>query len=146
LLMIYFNEIFSKNYLFNPNPGELGGIFYILGICLGSIAISIILWFLLTKIESKRSIYKKLKIKIFNPLFYLPIIGLFLIFFQWQQLPYLSFRIFMLLWIVGAILWAVFVILYILIRFPRQMREFSETEQLNKYLPRSKGMENKRMI
>jgi hypothetical protein len=26
------------------------------------------------------------------------------------------------------------------------MREFSETEQLNKYLPRSKGMENKRMI
>lgn len=64
--------------------------------------------------------------------------GLALIFFSFERLPVLSMRFLFILWIIGAIVWAVFIIKFFVKKIPAEKRKIKEHQTLKKYIPGNK--------
>lgn len=62
------------------------------------------------------------------------IIGLFIIFFNYEMVPLLSARFWLLFWGVGIIIWLVFVY-KIIIKIPQKKALMEKEKEFKKYLP-----------
>jgi len=62
------------------------------------------------------------------------IIGLFLLFFSYELIPFLSARAWLLLWGVGMIVWLAFVGLAIA-KLPKIKKDIAEKNEYKKYIP-----------
>ncbi|MCK5510685.1 hypothetical protein KAI65_04060, partial [Candidatus Parcubacteria bacterium] len=82
----------------------------------------------------KRNLYNKIWSKLH--LFSLSnlIIGLFLLFFSYELLPFLSMRLWLLLWGLGMIVWLAF-IFKIFNEIPKIKEKMAKEDEYKKYLP-----------
>lgn len=62
-------------------------------------------------------------------------LGFFLYWFAYERFPFLSMRLWVLLWAVGVIVWCVFLAIYILKTVPDQQRATAVKKEKEKYLP-----------
>ena len=82
----------------------------------------------------KRNLYNKIWNKLHFFSFTNLIIGLVLLFFGYETLPFLSMRFFVLLWGIGMIVWLMF-IFKIFNEIPRIKEKMAKEDQYKKYLP-----------
>jgi hypothetical protein len=135
--MKYFKPLITLNFWFNTNPPPFTSpVFIGLGILLVAVFIAgvIIKW----------SGYKKRR----NPPLHrilsrlgracitIAILGGFLFFVSYEQTPVVSMRFWWLVLFVAAVLWAIFIILDILSRYPAEKKALADKLAREKYLPK----------
>lgn len=130
---------FSASYLFNRSPDVNGGSLVYLSVFFIFIIIAgLLISMSLNKKEKKIPTYHELKEKIFYDSLAIGFTGILFIFFRWQQIPYFSAPILMILLLLATL--AIFV--YIIVFWRKTIRpttkNISIEEQYRKYLPQNK--------
>lgn len=127
---------FKLDYLFTnymaPVTGDVLKI--AVGIYLTLFILAIVASFL-RKRKQTNSVYKKFYQKISSFLFTFSIVGLILLFFRYQLIPFLGMRGWTLIWWAVSIVWLVFVLKYLFVDLPKKRQEQLLKEEFEKYLP-----------
>ncbi|MBL7021985.1 hypothetical protein ISR92_01525 [Patescibacteria group bacterium] len=79
--------------------------------------------------------YKRAMQKISTWCFSFSIVGLILMFFRHQLIPYLGMRAWTMIWFIICIAWMIYIIKYIVINIPKQKKDLKIREEFEKYLP-----------
>ncbi|MBI4175402.1 hypothetical protein HY523_02165 [Candidatus Berkelbacteria bacterium] len=132
-------KLLNSRYLFARRPEPNSELLFTFAILFGLILISSgLLWLYFSRRERYEPFLMRLRIRLVRWSFTTGFVGLLLIFFRWQGIPYLSSRFFLLLWLVISTVWFLTLITYLLKKFPRE-RTITQSHQLReKYLPRAK--------
>ncbi|MCB9803133.1 hypothetical protein H6761_03970 [Candidatus Nomurabacteria bacterium] len=101
---------------------------------LGSIFIALLSINKIKNIHGPKSTWKKLQLWGFS----VGPIGLLLMFFREVRAVYLGSRIWLLLWIIIALIWLGFIIYYWKIKLPLKIQTQKEKEEFEKWLPKAK--------
>jgi len=80
--------------------------------------------------------YQQLSSRLFSPLFLFGWIGLGLLFFHWQTLPYLSARILLVILLCAFLTWLINFFIYLIKSFPQEVSTWQETLRKQRYLKR----------
>lgn len=124
----------TLNFWFSSRPGVF--ISTSLKIILGFIFLLIILT-VVTSI-GKRKWVRSLYANFWNSLYYFfltnTIIGLLLTFFNYEMVPFLSARFWLLLWGVSLLIWLVF-IGRVVIKIPQKKAQLEKEKEFKKYIP-----------
>ncbi len=67
------------------------------------------------------------------------IMGLVLVFFGWQRVPFFGIRLWYLLLGLGMIVWGIYLIRYFFKYFPADPVHITDMDTFEKYLPKTKG-------
>lgn len=94
----------------------------------------ILLSALLLWLKSRKSLYRGIFKRLYGFSLSNAIIGLFLLFFNYENAIFFSARFWLLLWLIIMIIWII-IILKSLRKIPAQKRELSQSEVFKKYLP-----------
>jgi hypothetical protein len=101
--------------------------------------ILVILFFVLTLVFSflksrNKNLYSRVLRKLYT--FFLTnfIIGLLLLFFTYETVPFLSSRFWFLLWAAGIIFWLYFIVKEV-VRVPKIKQELEKEKEFKKYIP-----------
>ena len=126
-------NLLTIHFWFNMAPGSLiQGTFIFIIVFLISLFIAAVVFKILK--NRKRNLYNK----IWNKLHFFSlsnlIIGLILLFFSYEMLPFLSMRFWFLLWAIGMIVWLVF-IFKVLNEIPKVKAKMDKEDEYKKYLP-----------
>lgn len=130
---------FSSNYLFNASPSgeekmQIGlAVFFLLLIIVG-----ILVFFILGKKYHQFPPFKPPKIHIINCSLFVGITGLLLLFFRWQNIPYLSMRFLLLVLLVAFLIWLVYIIIYIRTKLIYDLKKFQVEQRYQSYIIRKK--------
>lgn len=62
------------------------------------------------------------------------IIGVFFLFFIYEQLPFLSARFWLLFWVLGMVVWLFFIIQEF-VKIPKIKQKIAEKKEFDKYIP-----------
>jgi hypothetical protein len=124
-------KLFNPGYVFESTPNSTG-LYQYLAILFG---LEIIGAILITIFNRKKSATKRVKSSFFSLFLSMGIIGLSLIFFRWQMIPYLGSRLVLVLLFIVFIIWSVFIFWYWLMILPKEMAKVKEQERFEKYLP-----------
>lgn len=65
-------------------------------------------------------------------------VGVFLMFFNYEMVPFLSSRFWFLLWAIGILVWLYFIIKKLLV-IPRIGKQIEENKEFKKYIPQRKA-------
>lgn len=88
----------------------------------------------------QRKLEDKLKQKTARKLstfFYsLSLVGMTLVFFRQQELPYLAMRLWLFAWFLACLIWFIFILRYIFIKVPKILQERRKRLEMEKYLPK----------
>lgn len=125
-------SLLSPSFWFNLRPGSMPQIErnLIIGLLL-TLIIAAIIFFILKK---KKSFYKKILINLYDFCISNAFIGLLLLFFNYELVPFFSARFWFLIWAIVAIIWLVFV-LKKLRKIPEKKKQAAEIDEIKKYLP-----------
>ncbi|MEA3398788.1 MAG: hypothetical protein U9R06_03545 [Patescibacteria group bacterium] len=128
------SNLFSLSYWTNMRPGELG--MYAQFFFVGFVVVLLLVYFLCWTIkkQKRKSLYNRIWRKISSFSLANFIISLFLLFFVYENLPFLSMRLWFLLWVAGMLVWLYFIIKEIL-KIPNIKEEMAKEEEFNKYIP-----------
>jgi len=78
-------------------------------------------------------------LKKLNGLFsFLTFVGVFILLFFWQQVPYLSSRFWLVVWFLLVVVWVGFIIRYALFVAPKRRARLEEEKKYKQYLPTKK--------
>lgn len=126
-------NLFTLKLWFNTQPGQLTPLALkgIAGLLIALLIATVI--FLLIK-NKKRSIYYRIWQKLYFFSLSNLVIGLFLFFFAYELLPFLSMRFWFLLWGIGMAVWVGFII-KVLLEIPRIKEKRIKEEEYRKYIP-----------
>lgn len=126
-------NLFTLKLWFNTQPGQLTPLALkgIAGLLIALLIATVI--FLLIK-NKKRSIYYRIWQKLYFFSLSNLVIGLFLFFFAYELLPFLSMRFWFLLWGIGMAVWVGFII-KALLEIPRIKEKRIKEEEYRKYIP-----------
>ncbi|MEA3463742.1 MAG: hypothetical protein U9R14_01560 [Patescibacteria group bacterium] len=128
------NNLLSLNLWFNPRPGQLmpqyQQYFVILTVIL--VITTIVIGFI--QARNKKNLYSGF----WSGLYYFcltnAIISLFLLFFTYEAIPFLSARFWFLLWGAEILIW-LFFLAKKLIEVPKRKKQLAEERQYKKYIP-----------
>jgi len=124
----------TLNFWFNLRPGVFTGFSFKV---VAGFVILMIVSAVVAGIGKKRWL-KSLYVGLWNSLYYFfltnAIVGLFLIFFNYEMTPFLSARFWFLLWAAGMIVWAVF-IYKVVVKIPQRKARFEKEKEFKKYIP-----------
>ena len=126
-------NLLKLSFWFNMTPGNLTqGALRLIVVSLIGLLIGAVFFKILK--NRKRNLYNKIWSKLH--LFSLSnlIIGLFLLFFSYELLPFLSMRLWLLLWGLGMIVWLAF-IFKIFNEIPKIKEKMAKEDEYKKYLP-----------
>ncbi|MCK5320074.1 hypothetical protein KAJ61_01655 [Candidatus Parcubacteria bacterium] len=126
-------NLLKLSFWFNMTPGNLTeGALRLIVIFLISLLIGAVFFKILK--NRKRNLYNKIWSKLH--LFSLSnlIIGLFLLFFSYELLPFLSMRLWLLLWGLGMIVWLA-LIFKVFNEIPKIKEKMAKEDEYKKYLP-----------
>lgn len=124
----------TLDFWFNLRPGAF------LGSSLKVISAFIFLLIILAVVAGlgKRKWSKSLYANFWNNLYYFfltnAIIGLILTFFNYEMVPFLSARFWLLLWAIGLITWLFFIV-KIVVKIPQKKVQLEKEKEFNKYIP-----------
>ncbi len=130
-------NLIKLSYWLNPLPGPwlpaLLGVVYAVFALL--VLMGIVAWWLAGKNKQNRLMMKFwLKVQRFSLV--IGITGLLLIFFRQQNFYFLSMPVWFLLLVIGALVWAYYIVRYITQTVPQRKKEIEERKIKEKYLPR----------
>lgn len=130
---------FSSSYLFDKVPtGEENLFIGLLVFFIILIIVSIISYIVLSRKSRKTPPYKAIKNHIYNCGLTIGTIGLILLFFRWQSIPYLSSRILILILLLAFLVWLVYIIIYIKIHLKHNLKAYQTELKYQSYLPQKK--------
>ena len=127
------SKFLNFGYIFESNPSSEGLYRYLLIIFGVEIIGAVIVYFF----NRQKGIFKKLKNGFFSLFLTTGIIGLTIIFFRQQQIPYLGSRLLLVLLLVTFLIWLGFIIRYWLITLPKEIIQKKQKEKFEKYLPKN---------
>ena len=129
-------KLFDPAYLFEKTPPADSSYRFLVFLFGFLVIIAIVSWFWYRRKFIKFPIYREIRSKLFNILFYPGVIGLFLIFCRWQAIPYLGSRFFLALLIIVFNIWLIYLLYFRLIIFPKEIKKQLKQENFKKYLPK----------
>jgi len=133
-----FEKFFSFNYWFSLKVTILSpqGEKILIGFVSVLLFLSLI-FLLLKKIFLKREvILSRFFKRIFKMFFTLGLLGLFFLFFRYENIYILGARFWFLLIILLGIVWAVILLIYLIKKFPKERKAIRDKELFEKYLPK----------
>jgi len=104
---------------------------------------AIVLPILIKRKSPKSSPYRNLSSKIQTPLLFFSLVGLLLIFFAWQLIPYLSAKILIVILQISFIIWLLRFFVYLLRGFSKEVRVWQDETRKLKYLQGAKRWQRK---
>lgn len=128
------NILLSPSFWFELRPGVLSPFVFRSLIVFLSLLLAGILVFNLLKKQKSAGLYRKIWVNLGTFCLGNLIIGLFLLFFAFEQLPFLAMRVWFLLWFVGMFVWILFIIKK-MSKIPDIKQEKAEKEEFQKYIP-----------
>jgi hypothetical protein len=126
------NNLLNLSFWFDLRPPALIPVFNY--IFIGFILFLIILMIVSFKFKNKHKVYKGVLISLYNFSFTNTIIGVILLFFNYQRVPFLAARFWFLFWAILILVW-LFFIYKKLKKIPAQREKIVAQEEFNKYLP-----------
>ncbi len=103
-----------------------------------AIIISAIVWLFFVRKEQQEPLLRAIRRRIVLWLFVTGLVGLFLVFFRWQGIPYFAGRIWLLLWLIISAGWLALIGSYLLKKFPKERSLYQERLLRERYLPKPK--------
>jgi len=97
-------------------------------------------WSLMKKRVNKKPLYGEIRSRLASLLFTIGGIGLVLVFFEWQAIPYLSSRLLLAILLIIFLFWISSILRYIQRDFSWKLKDFEQHERYKKYLPRPKSV------
>lgn len=125
-------NLFTWKYWFTVNPGIASSTR--LNILIGLVALLIIGAIVATIAKKYSSLYRGFFKRIYNFSAANLIIGLVVIFFNYENVPFFSSRMWIAIWLIEMIVWKFF-ILKEAKRIPKNKKELEAEKELKKYLP-----------
>jgi len=124
---------FQPGYLLNPYPSYEMKFLVPLLIFFGAlIVLSLAIW-LFSKKKRKNKPLLKLLGSLANWLVWIGAIGLLLLFFRYEGIPYVSTRVALFLWLVVFVIWGASILFFGLNQYRKTVKEFKEEEKKKKY-------------
>ncbi|KKR48920.1 MAG: hypothetical protein UT86_C0002G0095 [Candidatus Magasanikbacteria bacterium GW2011_GWC2_40_17] len=133
--MYSIKNIFSLSYWFSQTPLLGSAAFWVMLIIFGLFLLAAIILKVLSQSPHYDVFARRGLKKISRLLGWMGVWGLIIVFFRYEFTPILSRRFMLGLWIIGLVVWLVFIVKYFLKIVPKRMAEKLEKERLNKYLP-----------
>lgn len=133
---IEITKLFQNDYLFQITPPS-DGLYRYLTIFFSLLILAAIVLTSYYK-KSKFKAHRNVKSKLFSNFLTTGIIGLFLIFCRFEQLPYLGSRFLMLILFLVFIIWVLLILQYWILVAPKEIKKERKKENFTKYLPRKK--------
>lgn len=125
-------NLLTLKYWFSVNPGALNdlGFRFLLAFSIFLFILGLITLFL----KRKKSLYRG----IFNRIYDFSVanffIALLFIFFHYENIPFFTARFWLLVWLIGLLVWVVFIVKR-LNKIPEKRKELEEEMVKKKYLP-----------
>ncbi len=128
------NNLLTFRYWFSLRPGQLIGLAgqALIIFVLALVVLTFIFW--LIKSRNKKNIYSKFWQACYYFSLSNAIIGLLLLFFNYEMAPFLSARFWFVLWLAVMVVWLVF-IFKIIIVIPKRKSELEKQKEYKKYIP-----------
>ena len=98
--------------------------------------LAIATWIGAPRIGMSNRVVQRLLVRLAKWVAVLAAIGLFLLLFRWQLVPFLSKRLWMILWSVAVIALPVYAYLFWRRRYPELIAAWEDTERRRRYLPK----------
>lgn len=130
-------SLFKLQFWFNLRPGPLTPISGKALIVLIVVSLLVYLVIKIYKRKNKTSLYNKILNGLENFSLSNFFIGLFLLFFSYELVPFLSSRFWFLLWAIGVGVWLFFIIKSAVV-IPTIKQKIEEEKEFKKYLPQKK--------
>ncbi|MEK7203042.1 MAG: hypothetical protein AAB653_01880 [Patescibacteria group bacterium] len=128
------SNLLSWNFWFNLRPGALTllpqKIFLIFVIAL----IFFTALFSYIKAVKNKGLYVKLWGKLYFFSLVNSIIGLLMMFFNYEMAPFLTMRFWYLLWFIGSVVWLFYIIKEIM-KIPEKKQQLKKEKEFKKYIP-----------
>jgi hypothetical protein len=140
-LGIDWGKIFSVSFWLTVNPGELSDqfekfFFAVLVVSYGFYFVSK-LW-QKRLIASREFIKAKFSQKAANFFLTMAVSFTFIFFFRYEAIPFLGGRFWVLLWIIGALAWFIYLVRYYFVNVRKDLGELEKKQKFNKYLAKGK--------
>ena len=127
-------NLLSLKFWLNLRPGLLSAAYLRSLIIFVIILASLTVIFGFIHLRNKKNLYSRF----WSSLYYFnltnTIIGLFLLFFNYEMVPFLSARFWFLLWGTEVLVWLVLLV-KILFSIPKRRKQLAEEKQFKKYIP-----------
>lgn len=134
--MIDFKKLIQPSYILDSQPRQFQFLLPAVIIFGAAVIASILIWIFLK--TSKAPYKEKIKSAISNWLLWLGISGLILVFFRWQEIPYLSARILFEILFLVFLIWLGFILKYLIFNYKKDKDNFAERMRFEKYLPKKR--------
>ncbi len=126
------NNLLTVEFWFNLNPGAL--IPLMQNLFISFIAILAVAAFLIAVIKRKKSAYKGFFNRLYGFCLSNALIGLVLLFFNYEVVPFFSARFWLGLYAIEMLVWFIFIFKK-LKEIPRKQKQIKAEKELKKYLP-----------
>lgn len=132
-----FSNFLDPNYLFEKNPGASFKFYFPLLLIFGFLFLfSIFFPLFLKKKDKENPSLKTLSSKISFPGIIISIFGFLLLFFRYENLPYLSSRFLLFLLFFIWFSWFVLLLFYLFKDYQKEYKIYLEAKEKEKYLPK----------
>lgn len=127
------NSLLSFRFWFNLRPGPIGAsmqsifVYFLVALLI----LTLIFAFLKAK---KKGFYNKVWRKLYSLTLYNLIIGILLLFFTYEMVPFLASRFWFLFWGLGIIVWLFFIIKDF-VKIPELKENLAKEQEYKKYIP-----------
>ncbi|MFA6492717.1 MAG: hypothetical protein WCV58_01060 [Patescibacteria group bacterium] len=129
---IDFGKLIQKNYLFEATPTSDGLYKYLAIIFVVFILVG---FTLIIKAKNIDKIYKNLYTKVINLSLFTGFLGLFLLFFRYEEISYIGSRFIFFVSMAAMVIWAITIIWYRFMILPKKIKEYEKKKNFEKYLP-----------
>lgn len=140
-LGIDWGKIFSAPFWLNVNPGELSDQFekFFLVVLIINYGLYFVSKFWQKKLIASREFIKvKFCQKTANFFLTMAVSFTFIFFFRYEAIPFLGGRFWTLLWLIGGLIWLIYLARYYLVHVINQLKELDKKQKFNKYLVKVK--------
>lgn len=125
-------SLLSLSFWFNLRPGSMAQLYsYLL---MGLIVLLFILAIIFFVAKRKKSLYRKMLSNLYDFSVSNAFIGLLLLFFNYEIVPFFSARFWFLLWLIVSVVWLYYT-LKELKKIPARKKQLEATDEIKKYLP-----------
>ena len=137
ILGIDWGKILSVPFWLEVNPGDLSDLFEKMFL---AVLVVCYVFYAASKISEKKLISRRNFImakfcsKVANYLLTMAVAFTFIFFFRYEAIPYLGGRFWILIWVITALVWLIYLIRYYLVETARQRKELESKQRLRKYL------------
>ena len=97
---------------------------------------SVTVWLLAPRIAPDNRVFRRLVIRVAKWTLAMSALGLFLLLFRWQVVPFFSKRLWTVLWVLGALGGVAYLTYYWRRVYPLRVAAWADNERRRRYLPR----------